>query len=204
MKFIYFLIGLILLALIIYAGFYTTNHAGLVIWFGVLTAIAAPLAFEFLFFPFKSKDNDLVQKLSRVPEIEKLINKARTQEAKVKILEQQKLDLDTLISFESQRRTLLAERAIYVLQGEKALEELERINVNLDILTKNKHKMPDSMKSLLVLIEKIETSDIAYNFFGKRMVLKKKYVEFLPWYGNLLFEATKSISNAIVKVNNPK
>ena len=114
MKVLNFLIGLLLLVLIVYTGYYTTNNTNFVIWFGVITAILAPIALEFIFYPFKSKDKLLIKDLSRVPEIDKLIKEANNVEMKVQSLEKQKLELEKLISLEAYRRTLITEKEIYI------------------------------------------------------------------------------------------
>lgn len=203
MKILSFISGLLLVGLITYFGYYTASHSSFVIWFGVITAIIAPLAFEFILYPFRSKDKQLIKELSKVPQIEKLIKEASDNESKIKLLEQQKLDLDKLISYESKRRTLLAERNLYVIQGEEALRGIEKSNQNLTLLLSEKQQLPESLKSLQQEIENIESTDLAYTINGKKYVIKKKYFEFFPYYGNAVYEIFKA-TKVLMKIDKPK
>jgi hypothetical protein len=204
MKFLSFFFGLVLLGAIIYTGYYTVSHSGFVIWFGVITAILAPIAFEFLLLPFRSKGNQLIKELSKVPQIEKLIKEAEDNEQKVRLLEQQRAELDKLISYEAQRRSLLAEQQIFILQGEAALKGLESVNKSLEELTAEKHLLPESLQPLLLRIEHGETTDTPFMFNGKQYALKKRHFELIPAYGNLAFEIAKLFVQALNKIENPK
>jgi hypothetical protein len=204
MKFLSFFFGLALLGAIIYTGYYTVSHPGFVIWFGVTTAILAPLAFEFLLLPFRTKDNKLIKELSKVPQIEKLIKEAEDNELKVRLLEQQREELDKLISYESQRRSLLAEQQIFILQGEVALKGLESVNHSLEELTAEKHLLPESLQPLLLKIERGETADIPFTFNGKQYALKKRHFALFPAYGNLAYELVRIIVVGINKMEGSK
>jgi hypothetical protein len=200
MKILSFLIGVVLIGLIVYIGNYTTNHPLFITWFGVITAILAPLAFEFLFYPFRVKDKKLIKELAKVPQIEKLLQEANNNETKVKYLKKQELELDKLISYETKRRTLIAEKEIYVLQGEEALKKIEKINEILELLTNEKLEMPESLKPLLHEIEKIESTDIIYVINNNNFVIKKKYFELFPFYGHILFEIFKLFAKIANKI----
>jgi hypothetical protein len=80
MKLVSFLIGLILISVIVYFGYYTVSHPGFVVWFGVITAVVSPLAFEFLLIPFRSKDSRILKELSKVPQVQNLLQSAKDSE----------------------------------------------------------------------------------------------------------------------------
>jgi len=204
MKLISFILGALLVGLIAYLGYYTTTHSNFVIWFGVITALLAPLSFEFLLYPFRSKDKKLIKELSKVPQIENLIQEAKDSEAKVLLLEKQQKDLDKLISYESKRRTLLAERQIWILQAEESLKAIGKLDENIELLTSEKQNLPEHLKSLQENIKKIETEDISFTISGKNFTLKKKSFDSFPLYGKLLFEIIKLFERLFAKIENPK
>jgi DNA-binding MarR family transcriptional regulator len=203
MKVLSFVVGLVLLGAIVYIGYYTSSHSNFVIWFGVSTAILAPLAFEFLFLPFKSQNSKLIKDLSKVPQIEKLIKEAEDNEQKVKLLEQQRAELDRLVSYESKRRALLAEKKIFIYQGEAALKGLNRVDQSLLDLTGEKESFPESLHPLMEKIKHGEPSDVPFTFNGKQHTLRKSDFDGLPGYGVLFFELAKVIVRALDKMENP-
>lgn len=185
-----FLLSLLLFGVIVYAGYYTTDHIGFTIWFGVTTTIVAPFAFQLLLFSIQ-KRGELIEQLSKVPKIDELIEQAKNTEEKVQALQQQRRDLDKLIAFESKRRTLLAEREIFVMQGELALQGLEKVRIGLEEMTSEKEELPESIQKLLAVIQGIQSEDIVYKMGDKIFVVRKKYFEYFPFYGNVLFEIFK-------------
>jgi len=194
MKTLKFISGIILFFIIIYSGYYSTNNSKFVIWFGLITTILTPIAFYFILFPFKSKEKTLLKDLTRITQIEKLIEEANKTELKVQLLEKQKLDLEKLISFESHRRTLIAERNIYLYQGQTALNKIIEINENLELLTKERQALPEYLKSLQEEIRQKGVDDFIYVFRGKHYIVKKKNFEFIPIYGTLFYELFKSVA----------
>jgi hypothetical protein len=206
MKIISFIFGLVLIGVIIYFGFYTSTNPTFGIWFGVITAILAPLSFELLFTPFKSKDKTVLKELSKVPQIEKLIKEANDNESKIKLLEQQRIELDKLISFESRRRTLIAERNIYVLQGEVVLKNLTEINENLELLTSELQALPVTLQLLQKEIKKYGFNDIILTLFGKKYIFKKSNFDTFPIYGQLFFMLIKEFAKLdnIIKSKNSR
>jgi len=201
MKIISFLIGLLLIGVIVYAGYYAMAHPTFVIWFGVITAIISPFAFEFIISPFKSKEKEVIKKLSKVPQIEQLIKNAEDNESKIILLEKQRQELDKLIAYESQKKTLEAERGIYILQGEESIEKIKEINASLELLTKTKQELPDNLKPLMTEIEKIKSTDISYIIGDKKFTIKQRYFSWFPFYGNALFEIIKASNEMINKID---
>jgi len=195
MKILSFFGGLLLIGSIVYAGYYTTNHLSFVIWFGVITAILAPLAFELIFFPFKYKEKSLIKDLSKVPKIELLIKEAKDSESKVRLLEEQRKDLDKLISYESHRKTLIAEKEIYSFQAKIALENLVKIDKSLETLTSEKQELPEHLQLLQKRIEQTGDNEVIFLFNDRNIILKKSNFEILPFYGTLIFEILKLITN---------
>ena len=202
MRVFIFVFGLLLVAGIVYSGYYTITNSNFIVWFGIITAIVSPFAFECLITPFKSKDKRVMKELSKVPQIEQLIKNAKDNESKIALLEKQRRELDKLISYESQKKTLEAKKNIYILQGKESLLQIEEINKNLELLTKVKQHLPDELKGLMETIEEIESTDVIYQIGGKELIFKQKYFSWFPFYGNALFEIireSKKIMNKIDK-----
>jgi hypothetical protein len=201
MRIFTFIFGLLLVAGIIYSGYYTITNSNFIVWFGIITAIVSPFAFECLITPFKSKDKKIMKELSKVPQIEQLIQNAKDNESKITLLEKQIRELDKLISYESQKKTLEAKRAIYILQGKESLSKINEINENLELLTETKQSLPDELKSLMKVIEEIESTDVIYQIRGKRLIFKQKYFSWFPFYGNLLFEIIRDGKRIMNKID---
>lgn len=191
-----FSLGLVLVAVIFYCGYYTNNHSEFVIWFGVVTALVSPLAFELLLFPFRSKDQELLKDLSKVPRIEALLKVAKDSEEKIALLEKQKEGLDILIAYESKRRALEAEKQIYLFQGKEALEGINRVNQGLELLTSEKHSLPPELEPLLnSQSESRET--IRYTINRIPYVLRRSSFGTFPLYGPMLFDILKAFENLV-------
>ena len=51
-----------------------------VVWFGIASATAAPTGLALLGYAISRSDDEIIQQLAKVPEIERLIEQAKTQE----------------------------------------------------------------------------------------------------------------------------
>lgn len=97
-----FILGAGIVAFLIFLGIYTTNNTDFVIWFGLITAFLAPIAFEAL------KSSIIYQKeiknLLKITEIEELMQKATTLDEKVQTLRIQQQNLNEIINLESRKK----------------------------------------------------------------------------------------------------
>lgn len=202
MKIISFIFGLTLFGSIVWMGYYSTIDQHFVVWFGVYTAIFSPLAFELVAYPFRAKDNGILHKLSKVADMETLIRKADDTETKLRLLEAQRRDLDKLITYESKRKSLLAERDIYALQAEEALKNLNRINGGLTQLTGEKQEIPAHLEPLSTMIE--NNDNIIIRFNSQPHVFRRSNFSWFPLYGELLFDILKAMERAINRLDPPK
>lgn len=107
-KIIYIVTGLILIGVVIYLGIKTTEDTSLVVWFGLASAIIAPIGLAMIGYGFRTDELKLFQELSKVPEIGNLIEKAKTQEEQIALLEQERKRLSQIIQVEARRQTLLS------------------------------------------------------------------------------------------------
>jgi hypothetical protein len=57
----------------VYLGFQSVKDNRFVIWFGLASAIAAPVGLNLFTYAFRRSDREIIQQLAKVPEIERLI-----------------------------------------------------------------------------------------------------------------------------------
>ena len=110
-KLIAFLFAISLLAGTIYLGIRSGEDSKFVVWFGIASATAAPVGLALFGSVISSSNGELIQRLSKVPEIEKLVEQAKTQEDKLRVLEAEHARLAEIIRFESRRQAAQIGRA---------------------------------------------------------------------------------------------
>ncbi len=125
------LIGVALLAGVVYLGFLSGSNSTLLVWFGIASAIGAPIGIAAIGAAFKPANNEILERLAKVPEIEKLINEAKSQEEKVCALETERQQLSELVKFESLRQSLLARKEIIEEESVRQLKVLDDIDEEL-------------------------------------------------------------------------
>ncbi len=64
------LIGIALLLGVCYLGYLATHNSSFVVWFGLAAAIVVPIALGLIKHSFYRSDEELIKRLSKVPEIE--------------------------------------------------------------------------------------------------------------------------------------
>lgn len=72
-----------LLTGVVKLGILSGTDSTFVVWFGIASAIAAPIGLSLLGYVFSRSDVDLIQRLAKVPQIEDLVAEAESQEEKV-------------------------------------------------------------------------------------------------------------------------
>jgi hypothetical protein len=200
MKIISFILGLALLAGIIWAGYYTVEHASFVIWFGVITAIVSPLSFELVYGPFRADTGKILKSLAKAAEVEKMIQQAEDTQTKIALLEAQQRDLDKLIAYESKRRTLVAEREIYVINGQQALNNIQKVDEQILLLTGEKLALPEHLQPLAAELDKPDQYIVGIELGNRKIFLRRSSFELVPLYGGLLFDLFRAVHNQINKL----
>ncbi len=100
------LLAIALLAGVVYLGIPSGRDNRYVIWFGIASAIVAPIGLTLFGYALTSGNRDLIQRLSKVPEIERLISEAKTQEEKIALLEAERVRLVEVVKIESRRQAI--------------------------------------------------------------------------------------------------
>lgn len=126
--------GLALLALVVWLGFRASEDNTYILFFGLASAILAPLGITVISYAFSGRERETLQRLEKVPEIAKLIEQAKTQEEKIRVLEQQRDQLTQIIQLESRRQALLATKESLEARGVDILEQLDAVEAELPIL----------------------------------------------------------------------
>jgi len=101
------IVGIFLLAATILLVIQSGKDSLFVVWFGLASAIASPLGLAQFASIFNRWDSEIITRLAKVPEIERLVNEARTQEEKIQLLEEERLRLADIVPFESRRQAIL-------------------------------------------------------------------------------------------------
>lgn len=137
-RIIAFLLGLVLLAAVIWLGLQATSSQVYVVWFGLASAILAPTGVALIGYTLTGGQRETLQRLSKVPEIDKLISEAKTQEERIRLLEEERSRLLEAVRIETRRQTLITKKAALEEDGARILGELQAVerelnNLELDI-----------------------------------------------------------------------
>ena len=122
------LLALAALAGVVYLGILSGKHAKFVVWFGIASAIAAPLGLSLLAYAVFRGDREVIEGLSKVPEIARLISEAKTQEERIRLLEGQRDRLAETVRLESRRQAVMQRREDLEKDGVRLLRELETLD----------------------------------------------------------------------------
>jgi Rad3-related DNA helicase len=118
----------------IYLGIRSGADNRFVIWFGIASATVAPVGLALFGYAISQSDSELIQRLARVPEIERLIDQARTQEEKLRVLEAERARLAEIVKFESRRQATLDRIDSLERGAVRIVTELDSLDQELKIL----------------------------------------------------------------------
>jgi len=194
-----FLFGVAALLAVVWLGYQTAIDPSpkLVAAFGVASAIVAPIGFVLISYAFKSED--LVAKLSKVPEIEKLIAEAQTHEEKIRLLEKQRQQLAEVVRLEARRQSLLDQKNTLEKNAVRTLEELKATNEELSILDVQIAENAEIAEELDAVRERLSArrrGDAVFTFGKHQFFVSSRILEGVPW-GALIYEILKSIARIV-------
>ena len=109
----------------IFLGIQSGKDNRFVAWFGISSAVAAPLGLALFASAVNRSDSEIISGPAKVPEIEKLINQAKTQEEKIKLLEEERMNLAEIVRVESARQAALDRIDSLERDATRILDELE-------------------------------------------------------------------------------
>lgn len=178
-KLFYIAIGLIFIGIVVFLGIKTTQDTSLVVWFGLASAIIAPIGLAMIGYGFRTDELKFYQDLSKVPEIGDLIEKAKTQEEQIALLEQERKKLTEIIQVEARRQTLLSTKEKIENELNKTLKEY---NATLEELKLIDEKIEESaavieMKKIQKRInERSKGRVIVLKFWGKEIAIPERKI----------------------------
>lgn len=127
-----FTAGVLSVAIVIRLGFLSVQDPGYVLWFGLAAALVAPIGLGLLSYALFGTDKVPAERLSKVPEIAELIERADTEEERLRLLEIEKQRLEEFVRYEAERMTLESRKASWEDSAQRVLSDLNDIEVELD------------------------------------------------------------------------
>ncbi len=197
------LVALLLLAGVIYLGVLSGEDNRFVVWFGIASAIVAPIGFALFGFAISPSDRDLIQRLSKIPEIERLVQEAKTQEEKVRVLEAERARLTEIVRLESRRQSIrdrnesLERDAIRILQELDSLDqELKLLDVEIGESVAN-----DEIRQLRERVKARQEGDVIFHIGSRVYRVDRDIIKAIPFgFGNILlayFRLIERLSNSL-------
>lgn len=189
------MLGIVTLGAVIWLGYLTANNSTpqIVAVFGIASAIGAPIGFALIGYAFTSSEQEIIHRLAKVPEIEKLITEANSQEEKIWLLEKQKQQLAEIIQFEAKRQTLVNRKENNERDAVRLLNELIAIDAELSILNITVNKNKEVAEALNALHERIDAHQrgaIVFTLGDRTFVVEAEFIRSLPW-GVLIYYAIR-------------
>lgn len=176
------LLGVALLGLVVYLGFQSVTDSVLLVWFGLASAIGAPAGIAAIGAAFKPAPNEILERLAKIPEIEKLINEAKSQEEKIRALESEREQLSELVRFESLRQSLLARKKLIEHEGVRLLTSLddieeELIHLGIQVEASGLTQQLESLRNRVSLQDR---DSMTFYFAGRRYVINVRALRSNP------------------------
>jgi hypothetical protein len=158
--------------------------------------VVAPIGFVLIGYAFTSNHEEVVSRLAKVPEIEKLIAEAQSQEEKIQLLEKQKQQLAAVVQFEAKRQSLINRKETNEREAIRLLNELKAIDAELSELNITEGKNKEIEEELYALRERIaarQRGDIIFTIGGRIFVLESDIIRSLPW-GEVVYGMMKLVT----------
>ena len=189
--------GLLSFFIVIFLGIEASSKSNYVIWFGLASALLAPAGFTLITLAFRNNNDKLLQQLSKVPEIKVLIEKAQTQEEKIKALELERASLEDTIKYETFRSILLEKKNTFELEAEKLIENLENIEDNLLKLDKDiaENINIEIIQKLRIKLKEQEQDTITIKLYDKDIAINVAKVRNIPFVGEFAIAYLKLVQD---------
>lgn len=155
-KLLLLLIGIILIISVILLGIRSAENNMYVVPFGLACALIAPVGISCIASFFNVGNNETLKKLLKVPQIDELIQKAETQEEKIKLLEEERKQLSNIVKYETLKFAALERRKYLEDEAEKILKEYIKVEREIRQLNLEKNEERLSNKVIDELYRKLE------------------------------------------------
>lgn len=197
-RLLFVFVGLALLAFLVWLGIQATADQRLVVWFGFACAIVAPMALGALGIAIRTSDRRILHELARVPEIERLIAEAKTQEEKIKLLEKERENLLATVQLQARRETLLSQREALEQQGVQILRQLEVVETELTDIAEASAASSASkeIEQLHERLRAVRRGEIVFRIGSRYFSVDRDLVLSIPG-GRSLWVSLRLISNVL-------
>lgn len=177
------LIGVVLVTIVVYLGIKSASNNIFVVPFGLACALIAPVGISCITGVFNVGNNETLKKLLKVPQIDELIQKAETQEEKIKLLEEERRQLSNIVKYETLKYAALERKKHLEVEAENILKEYEKIEK--EILELNIQEKEERLSNQVIdeLYRKLEVKENHQNITP--MILS--IIDFVPDYFSCLY-----------------
>jgi hypothetical protein len=182
-KIIAALIATVLVAGTVYLGILSGNDSLFVVWFGIASAIAAPVGLGLFGYAISRPDDEIIQQLSKVPEIEKLIEQAKTQEEKIQVLEVERSRLAEIVKIESRRQAALDRIDSLERDAVRILAELENLDRELMLIDEQvgESAISEEIRRLRDRVKAREDGDVILRLGSRVYRIDRDIIKALPF-----------------------
>lgn len=153
------LIGIGLIVSVIFLGIKSAENNAFVAPFGLACALIAPVGISCITSVFNVGSNETLKKLLKVPQIDELIQKAETQEEKIKLLEDERKQLSNIVKYETLKYAAFERRKHLEAEAENILKEYEKVEREIQQLNLEKREERLSNKVIDELYRKLENKE---------------------------------------------
>lgn len=190
----------------IYLGIQSGKDNRFVIWFGIASAIAAPVGIGLFSYAISPSNSKIIQQLAKVPEIERLIEQAKTQEEKIQVLKAERSRLVEIVKIESRRQAALDRIDSLERDAVKILDELENLDRELILIDEyvGQSAISEEIRRLRERIKAREDGDVILQIGGRVYRIDRDIIKAVPFgFGNPLI-ASFRIAEKLNKAMLPK
>lgn len=175
-----------------------------VVWFGIASATAAPVGLALFGYAISRTDGKLIQRLAKVPEIERLIEQAKSQEEKLRVLEAEHVRLAEIVKFESRRQAALDRIDNLERDAIRILAELDSLNEELRLLDEQigESSASEEIRRLRERVKAREDGDVILRLGTRVYRIDRDIIKALPFgLGNPLlayFRIAESLEKSLL------
>ena len=119
--------GLLLICLVVILGFKSAQNTAFVVWFGLASALIAPVGISCISSIFNIGNNRMLEKLLKVSQIDELIKQANSQEDKIKTLEEQRKNLTLIVKYETLKHAAIEKKGILSMKQNTSSMSMKRL-----------------------------------------------------------------------------
>ena len=167
----------------VYLWIQSGNDNRFVVWFGIASATAAPVGLALFGYAISRSDGEIIQRLSKIPEIERLIEQAKTQEEKIQVLEAEHSRLAEIIKIESRRQAALDRIDSLERDAVRILAELENLDRELVLIDEQigESAISDEIRLLRDRVKAREDGDIILRLGSRVYRIDRDIIKALPF-----------------------